>query len=158
MSITFKKILKDIGKDAVKALQKSLEDNDRVATGKTKKSIKYKLTGKNGLVITAADHIMDLEEGKSASDVKSDSRLESQIENWMASRGIPSSALTPILRKLRSSGWNTSRPNRTGRNGGTKGIITDVITDVKEEALDKVSESASDQIIKEIRNGLRNFK
>ena len=68
MKFTFKDILTDIGERATEAYRQSLIDNDRVATGKTKNSIRYEVNG-NTVKVVGASHIMDLEHGKDAQQI-----------------------------------------------------------------------------------------
>lgn len=158
MKFTFKDILTGIGERATEAYRQSLIDNDRVATGKTKNSIKYEVNG-NTVKVVGASHIMDLEHGKDAAAIAAEGAgLTQQIEEWMSARGIWSGALRAIMRSLQANGWNTSRKNRTNPNGGTKGIITDVTEKVYKDAVEEISIASKELIKKEVKDGFSNFK
>lgn len=159
MKFTFRDILQKIGEKGTEAYRQSLIDNDRVATGKTKNSIRYEISGDNVLKIYAASHIMDLEHGKTASQIQAEgANLEQQISEWMSARGIFKGATAAIMRSLVKNGWNTTRKNRTGQNGGTVGIITNVTKNIEEDVVEEISTIASEQIRKNIKDELSNFK
>ena len=50
-----------------------------------------------------------------------------------------------------ANGWNTTRPNRTGQNGGTKGIITDIDKQVIELATSAITKGSKKQILNTLK-------
>ena len=68
-----KKILNENGTEGVTLYKDSLTQNDRVATGKTRDSIRYDSKVKNDKVVLtfyALDHIRDLETGQTAEQIQ----------------------------------------------------------------------------------------
>lgn len=145
--------LKKIGEEGAEAYRQSLIDNDRVATGKTKNSIGYRVKD-NTVTIFGAPYIMDLEEGQSAQQIQQQGDLNSQISEWMSARGIPSFLLSRIVRSLRANGWNTTRRNRTGKNGGTDGIITDVTKSIEKNVSKDIVKGSYEAVKKAVSNGI----
>ena len=157
---TLLNILKSNGEEAVKLYKQTLVDNDRVATGDTKESIRYeaKEEGTKGkLTIYALDHIRTLETGQTAEDIKKkdNANFFDKIQEWVNSRDIGASkkylVSARIYRSLLKNGWNTTRPNRTNQNGGTKGLITDVDKEVKLNVLDDIKKNIKKDILSELR-------
>lgn len=147
-------ILKSNGEEAVKLYKQTLVDNDRVATGETKESIRYEAkeeSTKGKLTIYALDHIRDLETGQTAEDVSNKNPMFSQIEKWANARLIPSQFHRGIYERLFLNGWRTDLPNRTNPNGGTKGLITDVDKIVEINVLDDIKKNIKKDILSELR-------
>lgn len=146
--INYTKQFDKVGKKGVELYKQSLSKNDRVATGKTKNSIRFE-SSKNKITFYALDHIRDLENGKTAQQVQQEAKSSSffdQIDDWVKSRGIGANTST-IARSLIANGWNTTRPNRTNPNGGTKGIITDIDKIVTDMVIESVLGSAKKDIL-----------
>lgn len=149
-----KNILKTNGEEGKKAYQDSLRQNDRVATGKTLNSIRFDvkegaMTSK--LVFYAADHIRDLEEGQTAQQIQQKGDFFNQLDEWVKARGIRANTGT-VYRSLQANGWNTSRPNRTNPNGGTKGLITDVDQQIETNVLNDIKENSKLLILEELKS------
>ena len=136
MGDQIKKLFEKEGKKGVERFRASIIEGDRVASGAALDSIESEVTQDKGtvsLVIRAAgiDYIKNLELGMTAGEVQAQASEEgaqgfySQIVAWSNSRGIESSHAESITTTLLSEGWNQDRPNRTGQNGGTKGILSD---------------------------------
>lgn len=156
----YKDILNESGKNAVELYRIALEENDRVATGKTRDSIRYevKVEGpKVKLVLWALDHIRDLETGQTASQIQSkdSGNLFNQIQEWVQARNIGGSkqllVSARIYRSLLKNGWNTELPNRTGQNGGTAGLITNVDEEVTNNAVEDVKKGAKNVILAQLK-------
>lgn len=149
-----KTILQNNGEEGKKAYQDSLRQNDRVATGKTLNSIRFEvkegaMTSK--LIFYAADHIRDLEEGQTAQQIQQKGDFFTQLDEWVKARRIP--AITGnIYRSLKVNGWNTSLPNRTGANGGTAGLITDVDQQIENNVLNDIKQNSKFMILEELKN------
>ena len=80
---TLLNILKSNGEEAVKLYKQTLVDNDRVATGATKESIRYEAkeeSTKGKLTIYALDHIRTLETGQTPEDISAKPPMFQQIE------------------------------------------------------------------------------
>ena len=69
--IDLKKEFDVVGGKGVELYRKSLVDNDRVATGKTKNSIRFESKPKK-LTFYALDHIRDIETGQTKEQVAND--------------------------------------------------------------------------------------
>tara|TARA_R110002020_G_scaffold284825_2_gene500324 strand:- start:1092 stop:1559 length:468 start_codon:yes stop_codon:yes gene_type:complete len=135
-----KTILDKEGQKGVPLYRESLVENDRVATGKTRDSIGYRVTT-NELIFFGREDITWLEDGASAQDIQSKGNFFEQLNEWVQARGLGDSAVTGlIMGSLQANGWNTDLPNRTNPNGGTKGILTNpskiIIEDTKKALLD----------------------
>ena len=133
-------ILDKEGKKGVGLYRESLVQNDRVATGKTRDSINYKVTT-NELIFYGREDINWLEDGATAQDIQSKGDFFEQLNDWVQARGLGDRAVTGvIMSSLQANGWNTTLPNRTNPNGGTKGILTNpnkiIIEDTKKAVLD----------------------
>jgi hypothetical protein len=151
-----KDILNDNGKEGVELYKQSLTQNDRVATGDTVNSIRFEVVGdesKASLRFYALDHIRDLEEGQTAQQIQQKGDFFSQLNRWVQSKGLGDSGVTGlIMRSLQNNGWNTDLPNRTGQNGGTKGLITDVDAKVVENVNNSLKKSSKSLILEKIRS------
>ena len=154
-------ILDKQGKEAVELYRNQLRDNDRVATGKTNASIRYEVKSDSirstSLIIYGADHIRDLETGQTAEQIKAKDNPSffNQIQDWVQARSIGGSnqytVSARIYRSLLENGWNTTLPNRTGQNGGTKGLITDIDKEVTNNVLNEVKKGSKFLILEQIR-------
>ena len=150
--IDFSKELDKVGSVGVSLYRQSLEKWDRVATGKTRNSIRFE-PKPNKLTFYALDHIRDLENGKTAQQVQQEANNPSffdQISEWVQARSIRANTAN-IARSLMANGWNTTRPNRTGQNGGTKGIITDIDKQVVELATSAITKDSKKQILNTLK-------
>jgi len=151
--LSFKKSFDVIGKEGVPRYKQSLENHDRVATGKTKNSIRYVATD-NKLTFYALDHIRDLETGQTAAQVQSKNPFFAQIEAWVEGRrsrgdNVPGAKAT--LSMILKHGWNTTLPNRTNPNGGTKGIITDIDDLIIAQTKESLAKDTKSQILKTLK-------
>jgi len=139
---TLLNILKSNGEEAVKLYKQSLVDNDRVATGDTKESIRYeaKEDGTKGkLTIYALDHIRDLETGQTPEDISANPPMFQQIERWAIARGV-NRAASAIIRGLMLNGFE-----------GTPGLITNVDKIVEINVLDDIKKNIKKDILSELR-------
>ncbi len=154
--MSYKKTLEKEGPKVVELYRQALTDADRVATGKTNDSIRYEATD-DKLTIYSFDHVRDLENGQTASQIqaKNNASLFDQIQEWVEARNIGGSkqflVSARIYRSLLKNGWNTKLPNRTGKNGGTKGLITDVDKEVKINVLESVKKASKSVILQTIK-------
>jgi len=135
---------------------KSIEKNDRSATGKTIRSLQVdvqedlnKATGE----LSGRGNITTLEAGQGPKNVDSNDILE-----WMRARGIQDKYLYPIVKKLESFGWNTTLPNRTNPKGGTKGIITDPINEGLNDIVKEINDYSETLVINNIDISIEKFK
>ena len=116
------------------AIQNNLVSNDRVASGKTKNSLKIisSVTASQVKVKLIGSKVLErLEYGRGKTDNPNTKDWKDSLKRWMRIKGIADSLFYQIWRKINAEGWNTTRPNRTNPNGGTKGIISDPINDFK---------------------------
>ena len=135
-------ILKSNGEEAVKLYKQTLVDNDRVATGATKESIRYEAkeeSTKGKLTIYALDHIRDLETGQTPEDISANPPMFQQIERWAIARGV-NRAASAIIRGLMLNGFE-----------GTPGLITDVDKIVEINVLDDIKKNIKKDILSELR-------
>ena len=112
-------ILKSNGEEAVKLYKQTLVDNDRVATGATKESIRYEAkeeSTKGKLTIYALDHIRTLETGQTPEDIKKKDNanfFDTNTRDGLNSRDIGASkkflVSARIYRSLLKNGWNVTR-------------------------------------------------
>ena len=139
---TLLNILKSNGEEAVKLYKQTLVDNDRVATGDTKESIRYeaKEEGTKGkLTIYALDHIRDLETGQTPEEISANPPMLQQIERWVIARRV-NRAASAIIRGLILNGFE-----------GTPGLITDVDKIVEINVLDDIKKNIKKDILSELR-------
>ena len=139
---TLLNILKSNGEEAVKLYKQTLVDNDRVATGDTKESIRYeaKEEGTKGkLTIYALDHIRDLETGQTPEEISANPPMLQQIERWVIARRV-NRAASAIIRGLMLNGFE-----------GTPGLITNVDKIVEINVLDDIKKNIKKDILSELR-------
>jgi len=135
-------ILKSNGEEAVKLYKQTLVDNDRVATGDTKESIRYEAkeeSTKGKLTIYALDHIRTLETGQTPEEISANPPMFQQIERWAIARGV-NRAASSIIRGLMLNGFE-----------GTPGLITDVDKIVEINVLDDIKKNIKKDILSELR-------
>ena len=143
--IDLKKEFEQVGSKGVNLYKMSLIDNNRVATGKTKDSIRFEAKP-NTLTFYALDHIRDIETGQTKEQVKKNSLkgdFYQKIETWIKARQIrrsPDSIISGLLDK----GWE-----------GTPGIITnvdDLVLKIAKESTKKtIAKQASNQILNSLK-------
>ena len=139
---TLLNILKSNGEEAVKLYKQTLVDNDRVATGETKESIRYEAkeeSTKGKLTIYALDHIRTLETGQTPEDISANPPMFQQIERWSIARGV-NRAGSAIIRGLMLNGFE-----------GTPGLITNVDKIVEINVLDDIKKNIKKDILSELR-------
>ena len=139
---TLLNILKSNGEEAVKLYKQTLVDNDRVATGDTKESIRYEAkeeSTKGKLTIYALDHIRTLETGQTPEDISANPPMFQQIERWAITRGV-NRAASAIIRGLMLNGFE-----------GTPGLITNVDKIVEINVLDDIKKNIKKDILSELR-------
>jgi len=139
---TLLNILKSNGEEAVKLYKQTLVDNDRVATGETKESIRYEAkeeSTKGKLTIYALDHIRTLETGQTPEDISANPPMFQQIERWAIARGV-NRAGSAIIRGLMLNGFE-----------GTPGLITNVDKIVEINVLDDIKKNIKKDILSELR-------
>lgn len=135
-------ILKSNGEEAVKLYKQTLVDNDRVATGATKESIRYEAkeeSTKGKLTVYALDHIRTLETGQTPEDISANPPMFQQIEQWAIARGV-NRAASSIIRGLMLNGFE-----------GTPGLITNVDKIVEINVLDDIKKNIKKDILSELR-------
>jgi len=139
---TLLNILKSNGEEAVKLYKQTLVDNDRVATGETKESIRYEAkeeSTKGKLTIYALDHIRTLETGQTPEDISANPPMFQQIERWAIARGV-NRAGSASIRGIMLNGFE-----------GTPGLITNVDKIVEINVLDDIKKNIKKDILSELR-------
>ena len=123
----------------------NLYKNNRVASGKTAKSLRVEVKADPNKVtgtLYGSSVLETLEYGRGKTkNAGSNASWESDLRNWMRIRGIDQSAFYPIWRKINSEGYE-----------GTKGLITDPITKFK----NSFAKQLKSEIVKDFRkNGTK---
>ena len=135
-------------------MAENIIDQKRSATGKTVKSLKVEVIQNGNLTtgtISGRGDVLKLEQGTTAGDVQTQKPTFKQIEEWVIAKGINKGATYNIWQNLYKVGWNTTLPNRTNPNGGTKGIISDPINKGLESLEKKVSDLFIESALKDIK-------
>ena len=142
------------GLKAVEKYRQSFIDNDRVATGKTNKSVAFEVKKEGNQSITLSVYgrkdISDLEEGVSAEEYSSNPASFSDLDQWIKARGLHHRTPFSIDRGLKLSGWSQNGKNRTNPNGGTKDIITTPTNQIIESITQKVTDISKELVVKQI--------
>ena len=141
-------LLNSEGLKAVESYRKSFIDNDRVATGKTNKSVNYEVKKEESsitLTVYGRKDINDLEDGVSADEYASNPASFSDLESWISARGLNRTAES-IDEGLRRNGWVSGN----GEFGGTPNIITTPTDQILESVSNKVTAISKDYVSKMI--------
>ena len=105
-------------------ITKNLYKNQRVASGKTAKSLKVvtKITGNKIIGTLFGSSVLEnLEYGRGKTvNASGNATWKGELLSWMRIRGIPEGAFYPIWRKINRDGYK-----------GTKGLISDPRTKFK---------------------------
>jgi len=126
----------------------NLHKNNRVASGKTAKSLKVvtQIKGEDVVGRLLGSSVLEqLEFGRGKTkNAGSSATWETDLRNWMRIRGIDQSAFYPIWRKINAEGYE-----------GTKGLVTDPITEFK----NSFAKELKGVIVKDLRtNGVNGNK
>lgn len=125
-------------------ITENLYKNNRVASGKTAKSLKVVMDVKPDVIkgqLLGSSVLEQLQYGRGKTkNAGSNASWESDLRNWMRIRGIDQSAFYPIWRKINAEGYE-----------GTKGLISDPITKFK----NNFAKQLKTQIVKDFsKNGI----
>ena len=129
-------------------IQDSLRKNNRVASGKTSKSLRIKIDANANQVtgtLLGSTVLDNLEYGrKSTKNAGTTASWEKQLRDWMRIRGIEQSAFYPIWLKINRDGYE-----------GTDGLVSDPVEKFK----DLISSKLKVELIKDFkRNGINGNK
>ena len=147
-------ILTDNGKEGVELYRQSLIDNDRVATGETKDSIRFTTTQKKDkpiykyLTFYALDHIRNLETGQTPEQIQAQPPSYQKLIKWANARNIPTRFVRRIRVGLLTNGYE-----------GTPRLITSVDEEVTNNVTNDLKKGLKSIILQEIRtskNGVNN--
>ena len=141
-------LLNSEGLKAVETYRKSFIENDRVATGKTNKSVNYEVKKEETsitLTVYGRKDINDLEDGVSPDEYASNPASFSDLESWISARGLNRTAES-IDEGLRRNGWVSGN----GEFGGTPNIITTPTDQILESVSNKVTAISKDYVSKMI--------
>ena len=142
-------LLNSEGLKAVEKYRQSFIDGDRVATGKTNKSVNYevKKEGNQSITLTVYGRkdISDLEDGVSPEEYASNPASFSDLEQWISARGLNRTAES-IDEGLRRNGWVSGN----GPKGGTPNIITTPTNQILKSITDKVTAISKELVAKQI--------
>ena len=141
-------LLNSEGLKAVETYRKSFIENDRVATGKTNKSVNYEVKKEETsitLTVYGRKDINDLEDGVSADEYASNPASFSDLESWISARGLNRTAES-VDEGLRCNGWVSGN----GEFGGTPNIITTPTDQILESVSNKVTAISKDYVSKMI--------
>jgi hypothetical protein len=137
------------GEKAVEIYRQSFIDGDRVATGKTNKSVAFEIKKEGNQSITLSVYgrkdISDLEEGVSAEEYSSNPASFSDLDQWIKARGLNRTAES-IDEGLRRNGWVSGN----GEKGGTPNIITTPTNQIIESITQKVTDISKELVVKQI--------
>jgi hypothetical protein len=142
-------LLNSEGLRAVEKYRQSFIDGDRVATGKTNKSVNYEVKKEVNqsftLTVYGRKDISDLEDGVSADEYASNPASFSDLEQWISARGLNRTAQS-IDEGLRRNGWVSGN----GPKGGTPNIITTPTNQILKSITDKVTAISKELVAKQI--------
>ena len=142
-------LLNSEGLKAVEKYRQSFIDGDRVATGKTNKSVNYevKKEGNQSITLTVYGRkdISDLEEGVSPEEYASNPASFSDLDQWIKARGLNRTAES-IDEGLRRNGWVSGN----GPKGGTPNIIKTPTNEILKSISDKVTAISKELVAKQI--------
>ena len=142
-------LLNSEGLRAVEKYRQSFIDGDRVATGKTNKSVNYEVRKEGNqsftLTVYGRKDISDLEDGVSPDEYASNPASFSDLEQWISARGLNRTAES-IDEGLRRNGWVSGN----GPKGGTPNIITTPTNQILKSIQDKVSSISKELVAKQI--------
>ena len=141
-------LLNSEGLKAVESYRKSFIENERVATGKTNKSVNYEVKKEESsitLTVYGRKDINDLEDGVSADEYASNPASFSDLESWISARGLNRTAES-VDEGLRRNGWVSGN----GEFGGTPNIITTPTDQILESVSNKVTAISKDYVSKMI--------
>lgn len=138
--IDLTKEFEQIGAKGVDLYKRSLIDNKRVATGKTKNSIRFE-SKPNMLTFYALDHIRDIETGQTPAEVRNSQGGDfyQNIAEWVEARRIRRSPES-VIKGLLAKGWE-----------GTPGIITNVDDVVLKMARESIRKGTREDILKTLK-------
>ena len=143
---TQQQILNKYGEKWTRAIQESLKRNNRKATGKTVRSVNYKVT-EDVLIVKGAKHIDNIIDGRGRSKSSSGGGWIDQLKEWAEARGIPSGAVWAIYTSINQKGWSTPP---------TPNLITSVITDQEINTLKReLAKNQLSLVRAEIRKSLK---
>ena len=142
-------LLNSEGLKAIEKYRQSFIDGDRVATGKTNKSVNYEVKKEGNqsftLTVYGRKDISDLEDGVSPDEYASNPASFSDLEQWISARGLNRTAES-IDEGLRRNGWVSGN----GPKGGTPNIITTPTNQILKSIQDKVSSISKELVAKQI--------
>ena len=142
-------LLNSEGLKAVEKYRQSFIDGDRVATGKTNKSVNFDVKKEGNQTITLTVYgrkdISDLEDGVSPEEYASNPASFSDLDSWIKARGLNRTAES-IDEGLRRNGWVSGN----GPKGGTPNIITTPTNEILKSISDKVTAISKELVAKQI--------
>ena len=141
-------LLNSEGLKAVETYRKSFIENDRVATGKTNKSVNYEVKKEETsitLTVYGRKDVNDLEEGVSPEEYASNPATFSDLDQWIKAKGMNRTAKS-VDEGLRENGWVSGN----GEFGGTPGIITIPSEQILNSIQSKVEAISKDLVAKTI--------
>jgi hypothetical protein len=106
------KALEKAGAEIVAQMANIIKQNNAVASGNLLKSLTYDVTVDSGvwsLVIEYADYGRFVDKGRNPGRFPP----KKDIENWMRLKGIPQSALWPIMMKIKKAGFYSKKVGST---------------------------------------------
>jgi len=142
-------LLNSEGLKAIEKYRQSFIKEDRVATGKTNKSVNYEVKKEGNqsftLTVYGRKDISDLEDGVSPDEYASNPASFSDLEQWISARGLNRTAES-IDEGLRRNGWVSGN----GPKGGTPNIITTPTNQILKSITDKVTAISKELVAKQI--------
>lgn len=149
------------GAAGVQRFRDSLEQNNRNATRATTDSIAYTVetTGtKIVLEIRAVGHpsIQRLEDGFSAAQAQAEPPNFEDIVEWTRAKGFGDAGVAGVIfAGIVNEGWNEDLPNRTGKNGGTDGILSDPRKETERMIRNKIRSTIKADLLEKLKTANR---
>ena len=139
-------LFKSLAKYSVNRYRGSLQNKNRVATGKTNAAIRSE-SNANGFTVYAPEHVNALEDGRSPSKSSgSGGGFFEQIIEWCRARGIDEGAAFPIYRKINQEGFE-----------GTPGVLSDPTEDIIKNTKFSLAKEAKAEILNSIKATKRKY-
>ena len=143
-------LFKSLAKYSVNRYRGSLQNKNRVATGKTNAAIRSE-SNANGFTVYAPEHVNALEDGRGPTKDKSkkydkteQSDFFQSIIEWCRARGIDEGAAFPIYRKINQEGFE-----------GTPGVLSDPTEDIIKNTKFSLAKEAKTEILNSIKTTKR---
>jgi hypothetical protein len=158
------KTLEGVGQDIVDQMGAIIKQHNSIASGKLLNSLAYDVYVENGvwnLVIEYADYGKYVDKGRNPGRFPP----KGAIEEWCRLKGLPKSAVWPIMVKIKKGGFYSKKMGTVRMDGKSSSVYTPPkginftdpftksfdITKLKEEFAEAFSASIKEDIINELK-------